>query len=277
MARSSHRVEPGAFALVNATIPASGKVRAMLQPVDALAEDDEIVLDLAPLRRRRVAADPNCPPALLAAVRAHPALAVVGLEYSGVEAELDCGTRAPTHDVPTIRVLADRVPTRPSGSLQWSSSVPGTGRITLEAEFLRVAARLKPRPVDTVLLAAGDEPLIVRRAGAPPFLETALDFGSAESARRPEIPLLVNFLFEHLFGGDLLDEIATVDRGPAAAMVAPMVRVGIKSDAGAPSDARASDVARPFLVAALLVLLWEIVALGRQWHGLRDHARIVST
>ena len=60
-ARSSHRLEPGASALVNATIPASGKVRAMLQPADALAEDDEIVLDLAPLRRRRVAADPTCP------------------------------------------------------------------------------------------------------------------------------------------------------------------------------------------------------------------------
>jgi hypothetical protein len=74
----------------------------------------------------------------------------------------------------------------------------------------------------------------------------------------------------------LLDEFATVERGPAAAMVAPMERVGIESDTGAPSDARASDVARPFLVAALLVLLWEIVALGRQWRGLRDHARIVS-
>jgi hypothetical protein len=275
-ARSSHRLEPGAFALVTASMPASASVRAMLQPADALAADDEIVLDLGALRRRRVSADPDCPPALLAAVRAHPALSLVEQESTAVEVVLDCGTRAAVHDVATIRVLAHRVPTRPSAPLQWSSSVPGSGRIRLDAEFLQVAARLKPRPVDTVLLAAGDEPLIVARAGAPAVLETVLDFGSVVAAGRPEIPLLVDFLFERVLGGDLLDELAMVDRGPTAVRVAPIERVGVDFDRSAPSETRARDVARPFLVAALLVLLWEIVALVRQSHRLRDPETIVS-
>jgi len=273
-ARSNLHLEPGAFALVDAAIPASSEVRAILQPPDALAADDELTLPLDPLRRRRVATDPGCPPALLAAVRAHPALVVAAPDASGVEAALDCGKVAPAHDVASIHVLADRVSARPAGSLQWPSSVAGSDRISLDAEFLRVAAKLKPRPGDTVLLAAGDEPLVVSRAGASMNLETVLDFGAPETTQRPEIPLLVNFLFERLFGGHLLDAIATVDRGPTAAVVAPIERVGVDSDTGIPSESRARDWARPFLAAALLVLLWEIVALGRQWHRSRSHAMV---
>ena len=67
--------------------------------------------------------------------------------------------------------------------------------------------------MDAVLLAVGDEPLIVSRAGATKLLETSLDFGSAAIARGPEIPLLVNLMFERLLGSRLLDAIAIADRG----------------------------------------------------------------
>ena len=40
-----------------------------------------------------------------------------------------------------------------------------------------------------------------------------------------------------------------------------------------PSDsAPLRNFARPLLVAALLVLLWEMIALGRQWQRLSDFA-----
>ncbi len=273
--RSTQRLEPGASALVDGTIPASGKVRATLQPTDALSEDDEIVLDLEALRRRRVAVDPQCPPALRAAVRAHPALALAEANATGLEAVLDCGTRGAARDIATMRVLADRAPMRPRGSVQWSSSVPESRRIRLEAERLQVAARLQPGPVDDVMLAVGGEPLIVSRA-ASKVLETALDFGSAESARRPEVPLLVDLMFERLLGARLLDEIAMIERGPASARVAPLDRIGANADAGTPSDSRLRDSAPPLLAAALMVLLWEIVALGRQWYRLREYADVAS-
>ena len=124
-----------------------------------------------------------------------------------------------------------------------------------------------------MLLTAGDEPLIIKRAGPAKVLETSLDFGSAQSARRPETPLLVNLMFEQLLDDHLLDQIAIADRGAGSAMVAPLDRAGAIADSGRPSDSRAlRNSARPLLVAALLVLLWEMIALGRQWYRSSDFA-----
>lgn len=271
--RPNVRIEPGASVGINAAIPASPEVRATLQPADALAEDDEIVLDLRPLRRRRVAIDSKCPVAWLTAIRAHPALAVAIESTPDAEAALDCGTHGSASDVATLRVLADRLPTRPRGAVQWSPAVPESQRIRLDPERMQVAARLRARPGDDVLLAVGDEPLIIRRAGRTKVLETALDFGSAESRGSPDIPLLVNLMFEQLTNDRLIDEIAIVDRGAGAARVAPLDRVGPVADSDRPTDSRAlRDVVRPLLVVALLVLLWEAIALGRQWYQLRDFA-----
>ena len=277
MARSTHRLEPGASAFVSATIPASAGVRATLQPGDALAEDDEIALDLAPLRRRRVAIDSNCPTALVAAVGAHPALALAPETATGVEAVLNCGTRRAGNSVATIRVLADRTPTQPAGPVKWSSTVAESRRIRLDAGRLQVGAQLQARPVDTVILAMGDEPVIVSRAGAPKLIESSLDFGLPGIMPRPELPLLVNLMFEQLFGSGLLDEITIANRGPVAVMVAPKTVMGPIAVAQRTSESPAlSDWTRPLLVAALLVLLWEIVALFRQSYRLREFAGVRS-
>jgi hypothetical protein len=138
---------------------------------------------------------------------------------------------------------------------------------------MQVAARLRARPGDDVLLAAGDEPLIIRRAGPAKALETSLDFGSEESTRNPEIPLAVNLMFEQLLDDHLLDAIAIADRGAGSAMVAPSDRAGVIADSGRPSDSRElRNLAPPLLVAALLVLLWEMIALGRQWYRSSEFA-----
>ena len=267
LAQSDLRLDPGAFTLVNASIPASTKVRATLQPGDALAEDDEIVLDLRPLQRRRVATDAKCPAALKSAVAAHPGLVVVEQGAAGVDAELDCGTRGAASGVPTIRVLANRTPSRLHGSVQWSSAVPDARRIRLDSERMQVAARLEARPGDVVLLAAGDEPLMISRTGASKVLETSLDFDAEEALRGPEIPLLVNFMFERILGGNLLDEITIIDRGAGSARVVPSERAGANAVARASGSAHSlHDWTRPLLVAALLILLWELVALAYQWH-----------
>ena len=275
---STLRLDPGGFALVNASIPASAKARAMLQPGDALAEDDEIFLALDPLHRRRVATDAKCPPALRAAVAAHPALSLVEEAATDVEAVLDCGTRGEVSGAASIRVLANRTPARPHGLVQWSSSVPESRRIRLDPERMQVAARLEARPGDAVLLTVGDEPLVVSRMGASKLLETSLDFGSAEALRGPEIPLLVNLMFERLLGSNLLDEIAMVDRGAGSTKVAPSERAGADAVARTPSAPRSlRDWAQPLLVAALLVLLWELVALARQWYRSTDLRGAEST
>lgn len=276
-ASSTHRLEPGASVEVFASIPASASVRATLQPGDALAEDDVIMLDLAPLRRRRVAIGAKCPKPLVAAVGAHPALAVTPGNAANAEAVLDCGAHAAASEAPTIRILADRTPTLLRGPLQWSSAMVGSRRIRLDTENLQASAKLQVRPADTVLLAAGGEPVMVSRAGATGTIETSLNFDAVALTRGPDLPLLVNLMFERLFGGSLLDAIAITDRGKSSTKVAPLAREGSANGEREPSRPRSfSDWAGPILVAALLALMWEIVAMGRQWLRLRHDAAAES-
>jgi hypothetical protein len=266
-ARSTHRLEAGTSVHVQSTIAATGRVRATLQPGDALAEDDAILLDLSPLRRRRIAVGPGCPAALEAAVSAHPALAGVPHDAADADAVVACAPPGATGRAATIRVRVDRLPMPLSGPLSWSSAVPESRRVRLDAAGIRVSARLHAGPADTTLLAIGGEPVIVRRAGASGLLETSLDFGSMAATRGAEVPLLANALFEESLGSRLLDAIAVVDRGPSAVQVVPAQRLDASAQAAAPpSDRRVlSAGTRPLVVAALLVLLWEVVALGRQW------------
>jgi hypothetical protein len=275
-ARSTQRLEPGASAFVRASIPASTSVRATLSPGDALAEDDAIVLDLAALRRRRVAVDPTCPAALGAAVGAHPALTRVPEPASDVAAALDCGSPGAARELPTLRVRADQLPRPARGAVQWASSAAAPRDLGLDADRLQLGARLQVQPADAVLLAVGDEPVVVRRAGASALLETSIDF--AAMTRGPELPRLVNWMFERVLGGPLLDDIAVIDRGAGAARVAPVARTAAPSSAPAPADAgEQRDRTRPLLLVALLVLLWEIAALARQWRRLDGPAGAAST
>jgi hypothetical protein len=263
----------GASRLVEVSIPASAAVRATLQPGDALAADDTIALDLAPLRRHRVAVDASCAKALAAAVAAHPALALAPSGALDVEAMLECGTSSAPKGLPRIRVLADRAPSRLRGALQWSMALAEARRSELDPDRLQVAAHLQARPTDSVLLAIGDEPVIVERTGEAKLVETSLDFGAMAASRGPELPLLTNVMLETVLGRGLLDTIAVVDRGPRSSLVAPRPNVGSAATASTASVARSSrDETWPVLVVALLVLLWEVVALVRQ--GLRLSAPV---
>ncbi len=278
LARSNLSLDPGEVALVSAVMPASAKVRATLQPTDALAEDDEIILGLDRLRRIRVATDARCPAALKSAIATHPALILAEESTRDVEAVLDCGTRDVVRDVASIRVIANHAPTRPHGSLQWSSSVPESRRLKLDADRLEVAARLDTRPGDVALLAIDDVPVIVSRVGAAKVLETSLDFNSEEMRRGSEIPLLVNFMFERLLERNLLDGIAITDRGAGSANVVPSARAVASTVTRAPdASSYPRDWTQTFLVAALLVLLWELLALTQQAFRLIDFRDADST
>jgi hypothetical protein len=172
-------------------------------------------------------------------------------------------------------LIADGAAKSVRGSMRWSSSVPTASRVPLGAEGLPVVARLAPRPDDGVLLAAGDEALIVRRAGDPVVVETSLDVGTMASARRPEAPLIVNFLLDRVLGGGLLDAVASVDRGAAASRVAPVGRAEATSRPADRGVVRVRDATRALLAAAWLVLVWEIVALFRQWRRSRSRTEAV--
>ena len=258
----------GASQRIEVSLPAAATVRAALRPNDALPEDDELALDLAPLRRRRVAVDSVCPQALAAAVTAHPGL-TSARDAVDAEARVACSASGEADGMPTIRVRAEQRAERPSGALRWSSAVAPARRTDFATDRLQVAAHLQAGPGDDVLLAIGDTPVVVRRGGERGRLETSFDFAAMAATRGPESPLLLNWLLETALDARLIDEIAVIDRGPRAVLVAPRASLAA-SPVAAPADRRAmSDLTAPLVLVALAVLLWELVALARQGLHLR--------
>jgi len=126
IARSTLRLEPGGSTLFTATTPASANVRASLQPGDALAEDDQIVLDLRPLHRHRVATDAKCPAALRAAIAAHPALALANENATDVAARWTAGHVAPRATLRRSACL--RIARRRHCMERWSGRPPCRSR-----------------------------------------------------------------------------------------------------------------------------------------------------
>jgi hypothetical protein len=82
--------------------------------------------------------------------------------------------------------------------------------------------------------------------------------------------LLINVMFEQLWGKRLLDGVVLTDRGPAASRIVALPREPASSRPPAIERAgQRQDATRPLLLLALLVLVWEIVALVGQWLRLR--------
>lgn len=273
LGRWVQRLEPGASLLLEASIGAPStlsKVRATLQPGDALVADDMLELDLAPLRQRRVSIDTQCPQALAAAVRAHPGLAAVPADAADADALLDCGSAGSDRPLPTLRAAAQRLPVRPTGPATWSSSLAESRRVRLDGD-IRLAAPLQRRADDDVLLAFGDEAAILVHQATPRRVQTSIDFAAMAAGGGPATPLLVNLMFEQLFDAPLLDAVAQIERRATAVRIAPTRDVEALAVAPrADTAATQHDLTRPLLIAAWLLLASEVVALVLQARRLRD-------
>jgi hypothetical protein len=270
--RASLTLEAGGTATLSARAPMPLKVQARLEPGDALADDDVLVLDAGALATRRVAVDAACPKVLVAAFRTHPALAVAA---SGADAELavDCGGAAVATALPRIRFLRDRASTAVDGLVTWSSSVGARQRRNLDASPLRTRGGLAPTgDGDEVLLAAGSTPLIVqRRTAGAAVIETALDTES-DTLDPPQTPLLVAFLVDRVLSAALLDPVAVAAREEGSVQVVPLDDVTGVAAASPSAPRQSRDRTWPLLVLAVLVLLWELAALWGRWRRERLEA-----
>ena len=265
VAQSKVVLAAGASAALRASIAWTPSVVVTLQPGDALTQDDTLVLDLSDLRKRSVAVDPACGRTLAEALATHPAVQVARADAAAVDAAFDCSARSGNLPVPTARVRTERIAAVARGAPRWSSSLPPSRRVALDAEGLPLAADVEPRPGDQTLLAIGDRPVIVSRSGPPRRVETSLDLGSPELAQRAEVPLLVNLMLEELLGERLLDATVVVDRGAGSTRVIPASLSGADASAGRAPVPQVRDASSPVVLAALLVLVWELLALHRQW------------
>jgi hypothetical protein len=263
LARESLRLAPGLSASLVVSAPLGSRLTARLEPGDALPADDSLALDVRAFAARPVHLDPACPAALVAAVRAHPALAIAsGTDAS--EFSLECGTAGTVAEGPQLRFLRGGTPRGIEGPLLWSSSVGASAR-RLGSFTWRAADQLAPAgDGDLVLLASGATPLVVRRAGgASPLIETSLDVERGEAEDLAATPLLLAFLVDEVLSASLLDDVVASERDANAVMVVPRAMAS-KTAATVPTTAarETRGWSRPLLLAALIALLWELASLS---------------
>jgi len=258
-------VDAGASTAV--TIPAARpvqRVTARLVPTDALVQDDVAVVDTSPLAPLAVHVDTHCPASVTRSVAAHPALQAT----RGDDARLviDCGSGW-GRNLPVPRVVLHPGPPRSfdRAALVWVASVPiGQRQFIDSLPPIALGPLDAARPTDAVLLAAGENPLVILRAGPARLVETSLDLGSTEAAASDAAPLTLAFLVDLALDSPLLDRSVAFVRSDSASMV--VARTVLVTHPRAQRTARGDGVSLllPFLLPVLVLLLWEALALARR-------------
>jgi len=268
-------LNPGAQVALRLTLPVDGPgaLTARLDPGDALADDDLLTLDLSQAAALAVRIDPACAAPVRAALLANPGIAAA--KAGG------------TSDI-TVTCSADLAPADPGFALRrggQSRALDSRPRwldldlidqmrvqIPLDRLHLRVWDHpLAAHPRDEVVLAAGDTPLAIRRAGFTHTLETNLDLEDRELAADPSYPLLISALLERATGRELAG--GRVDaRRLAASRIAPVTTLA--AHAGAITAPARLDLTPYLLAVALLLLALELIfaalTLTRDWRFYRQ-------
>ena len=250
-----------ALDFVLTAVPAT-PLGARLLPGDALADDDALRIDLAPLAPLPVTVDAGCPAPVARAVRAHPAL-----QSSHVEAArlvVDCGGVPGGRGAARI-VLHQGAPTALDASrLFWSQAAADLQRRLSDHLPASARGRLEPpRSGDVVLLTSGTTPLIVSRVGSPHSVESVLDIEAPGFASGPGLPLLIAALADVALGEPLLGRTAGADRGDDSSRVVPLaITASAAHIAAAPAVVPLTIL--PLLLLALALLAWDTAALARQ-------------
>jgi hypothetical protein len=271
VALASHAVSIGVGASVTLTqvvpLPVQ-RVTARLVPTDALPRDDSAIVDGIQLTAIAVHIDPSCPAAVTRSIEAHPALRATTGGDAGLI--IDCGS-AWGRDVPVPRMVLRQGPPEQfdASSVLWSQAA--TAAPPRIASFPpRARGRLDaPRSGDEVLLAAGELPLVIRRAGSPRTVETSLDLGAAELTGADTVPLLFAFLADTALDASLLDRSAGLARGDSASMVAPRADLAAQPSSLDVTHRDGAPFVLPFVMLAVVLLAWDALTLARRL--LRDY------
>jgi len=195
---------------------------ARLVPADGWPQADSAIVDGTLLASIALRIDPSCPVEVTRAVGAHPALRTTTGRDAGLI--VDCGSDW-GRDVAVPRLVLRQGPPElfDASTVLWSQAA--TGAHPPVASFApRVRGRLDaPRAGDEVLLAAGEVPLVIRRAGSPHTVETSLDLAAAELTGTDSTPLLFAVLADAALGreGRMVRAVEAMGRGVPAGEAEP--------------------------------------------------------
>ncbi len=198
-----------------------GPILARLEPPDALPGDDSLSLDLTPVAPVAVARSGDCGDAVSAFVSAHPAL-TPAREGSAPAVRIWCAPGPPDADqTPTLWLPPGEPLPGPTQSPRWLD--PGLATRLASPLALTLLANA-PTPPGRVLLAAGEEPLVLESQGTgpgtAPRLTLRFDTGPA-AVGKGELPLILDLLLERLLGRNLLSAQAVAWRPDERMRVAP--------------------------------------------------------
>jgi hypothetical protein len=245
---------------------------ATLAPPDALESDDRIELALDALAPAPIHVAGTCGAAVAAALAAHPGIRLAAAQDPADAAALRvwCRPEPPPADaVPTLWLppgMAAPSSAEPARWLVRDARTPAVGRLGMRVPAVR--------PDGRVLLAAGQDPLIIEQPEARRLIglfDTGLDRDPGAGNDTDDLPLLLDWMLARLIGHDLLYPAVAAARPAAAVRVAPG-----PVPAAAPLDLVASG--RPAVPLWTLPLIGAIVLLAldlRRGAAVRTRARWV--
>ena len=220
---------PGEVVQHSFEIPAAAEVRARLAPVDALREDDELVLGTGEARAIPVQLDRACGAHLRHAMRAHPGL------------RLDLGAE------PELVI--------------WCSEAPPAGGLPLL--WFRAADRSVK--VLAPLRIADSSALVTEHVTPRRTVEVRFDTESATGSRRPEYVVFLSSLLDRVTARSLLERSASVGVAEGAVRVAPgELPTEARGTTARAGPGRLDLSGHALVLAALLLLLdaWRVTRAG---------------
>lgn len=260
-------IEAGARLRLNFSLAttATALQAVVLRAGEALTLDDRLHLDLTPLVQPiqlRIVGD--CGAALRTAVLSHPRLRIV-TPTEEADLTLACSAAGPATQGPVLRLSSPLSTRPPAGPVYWTREAGELRRVPLLAAEL-VGDTLTTAVAGTPLLMGQQGPLIVYRDGAAAEIRVLFDLDGSAMTLGYRLPILLAGLLDRLLGRNLLGELVTVHRDPAASHIAPG---GLGRDAASPPPpslsvaTTATDLSPYLLWAALLVLLADVLLLVR--------------
>ena len=239
---------------------------ARLEPPDTLVIDDEISLDLKKLTPVATVIDPACPATLHAALKAHPGL---NTSTNGqAMLAIQCSA-AKQGDMPRILFHPGPGDTLASAPV-WLPKSKLLQNLFLRTEWIQAGDwPHSPAASDEVLLRAGEQPLIIRRAGDA-TIESVIDPGYPLLTEQPEFAVLLAGMIDVVLDRNVLDPVLIAHRDPHDSDIAPHA---IETQGGKAAELRLTrkDFMDWLLALALLLLLLDLALLVRAARG-TEHA-----
>ena len=255
-------LEPRSSRIVTATAAMGRDIEARLEPPDALAMDDSLLLTGNASAAIVVRIDADCPQALADAVAAIPGLRPAAGPEQPAGLLVVC---ADTYSLPLASpVLLFVTPLADVQQIQAPVWSPGAGALRQLVLDEVSGAELAPQPgiTTTPLLSSGGRTLMAlqQRPQHPPAIHVGLAIDDSGWTRQASFALLVARLAEHVTNRPLLDPLIAARQAVAGEEISPRHPLSA-NPAAFPVTGSDRDLSTWLILAALLLVLWDLVIL----------------